>query len=133
MSKPIVIDYNNCPSNDLDKEFELVCNEEKLDFTKICKFMKMGIPNKVIDLLIEKTIIYQQCGACLRINFWKGDARVLKNNLTLLRAYDMNGWSTDDNAFVEYGDKVFDHTQNDFGYELLQWGKYIVLISGFSA
>ncbi|MDC3332906.1 hypothetical protein OAV62_01560 [bacterium] len=47
-------------------------------------------------------------------------ARELNKKLTL-----------DEDAFIEYGDKVLDVTDNDFGYELVQFGQYIILTSGF--
>ena len=132
---------DNCPSNDFEDSFETICEDElNVSFDELCSIMDRGALTDELQKELARELIYsEECGATLRVKFYiASDFPCELDDLDRRAVYYMNGWDTVD-AFRAYGDlgsygyEEFPMNENDFGYSVLEWGQYILVISGFPA
>lgn len=153
-NKPVVIDYVNCPANDCNEDIlcamtetieEADRNEYSFELTKkeadeVYEGIQNGTLNhKLFKIIKEIIITNNECGATLKVKYYKCDADEFKKSLTKLRAFDMLGWNEDleyyfDETYIILNDthKLFEYIELNFGYELIKWGQYVILVGGFS-
>lgn len=125
-----LIEEDNCPGSLEDYDD---CFGEY--FEDIVPHARNGtLSDEMIGDLTYHWIERNECGATLRVKMWIGDATTLKGKLTRKKAYDICEWSFDILLLYYFEPDVGMNWEDEqFGYELWQWGQYVILASGFSA
>ena len=114
---------HNCPTDIID-EFE-----DKGYVAYLDKFMKGTLTSEEIKEISESVITSNECGATIRIEITKNV--ILPYALTNENTFNRLGW-TDENAFDAYSERMT-CDEDSYGFALYRFGKYFILISGFTA